>query len=104
MECVFFFKAEDGIRDGHVTGVQTCALPIWRRKPCKARRRGILDGFRGAATHPPTAKAVGSPCDADLPLEHYKSAKTRSQYVQIGRASCRERGEIPVVYGGVRQE
>src|SRR5437870_12700433 len=38
MECVFadvvgyvfffFFQAEDGIRDGHVTGVQTCALPI----------------------------------------------------------------------------
>src|SRR6266508_3923949 len=23
----FFFQAEDGIRDGHVTGVQTCALP-----------------------------------------------------------------------------
>src|SRR5690625_4463914 len=26
---VFFFQAEDGIRDGHVTGVQTCALPIF---------------------------------------------------------------------------
>src|SRR5207253_6249923 len=26
----FFFQAEDGIRDGHVTGVQTCALPIFR--------------------------------------------------------------------------
>src|SRR5690606_40372540 len=25
---VFFFLAEDGIRDFHVTGVQTCALPI----------------------------------------------------------------------------
>src|SRR5439155_11356262 len=24
----FFVQAEDGIRDGHVTGVQTCALPI----------------------------------------------------------------------------
>src|SRR5438876_524612 len=24
----FFFQAEDGIRDGRVTGVQTCALPI----------------------------------------------------------------------------
>src|SRR5260370_26118362 len=27
----FFFQAEDGIRDSSVTGVQTCALPIWRR-------------------------------------------------------------------------
>src|SRR6266581_5538594 len=26
--CFFFFQAEDGIRDGRVTGVQTCALPI----------------------------------------------------------------------------
>src|SRR5690606_39536296 len=26
---VFFVQAEDGIRDFHVTGVQTCALPIW---------------------------------------------------------------------------
>src|SRR5205807_2999915 len=27
---LFFFQAEDGIRDYKVTGVQTCALPIWR--------------------------------------------------------------------------
>src|SRR2546430_8392002 len=27
----FFFQAEDGIRDLTVTGVQTCALPIWFR-------------------------------------------------------------------------
>ena len=26
----FFFQAEDGIRDTSVTGVQTCALPIWK--------------------------------------------------------------------------
>ena len=26
---VFFFQAEDGIRDWSVTGVQTCALPIY---------------------------------------------------------------------------
>src|SRR6266511_4540905 len=28
----FFFQAEDGIRDFHVTGVQTCALPICRHR------------------------------------------------------------------------
>src|SRR2546426_9798457 len=28
----FFFQAEDGIRDYKVTGVQTCALPIWARR------------------------------------------------------------------------
>src|SRR5699024_12089520 len=26
---IFFFQAEDGIRDRNVTGVQTCALPIY---------------------------------------------------------------------------
>src|SRR3989442_9359768 len=29
---VFFFQAEDGIRDADVTGVQTCALPIYRSR------------------------------------------------------------------------
>src|SRR5437763_1059469 len=33
---VFFFQAEDGIRDTSVTGVQTCALPIW--SPCPSWR------------------------------------------------------------------
>src|SRR5437764_10029653 len=28
-DCFFFFQAEDGIRDTSVTGVQTCALPIF---------------------------------------------------------------------------
>src|SRR5699024_12176761 len=29
---IFFFQAEDGIRDRNVTGVQTCALPIYINK------------------------------------------------------------------------
>src|SRR5690606_40648351 len=36
------FQAEDGIRDFHVTGVQTCALPIWshsRLAPASTRSR-----------------------------------------------------------------
>src|SRR5690606_41808701 len=36
----FFFQAEDGIRDFHVTGVQTCALPISQRLQ---RRRGVQE-------------------------------------------------------------
>src|SRR5260370_10774454 len=34
----FFFQAEDGIRDSSVTGVQTCALPIWSSVPARHRR------------------------------------------------------------------
>src|SRR5690606_41118071 len=32
VDCILFFQAEDGIRDFHVTGVQTCALPISARR------------------------------------------------------------------------
>src|SRR5688572_32232503 len=32
----FFFQAEDGIRDLTVTGVQTCALPIWSKPEHRA--------------------------------------------------------------------
>src|SRR5256885_9063906 len=45
---VFFFQAEDGIRDYKVTGVQTCALPIWRDRaglPLQ-HRRPAGDGAR----------------------------------------------------------
>src|SRR6266581_3811258 len=33
LDDIFFFQAEDGIRDGRVTGVQTCALPISEGDP-----------------------------------------------------------------------
>src|SRR5689334_23456414 len=38
----FFFQAEDGIRDGTVTGVQTCALPISYRRPASDEARRPL--------------------------------------------------------------
>src|SRR5437870_12869460 len=38
VEFFFFFQAEDGIRDGHVTGVQTCALPILSASSTAAHR------------------------------------------------------------------
>src|SRR5574344_83670 len=48
----FFFQAEDGIRDDLVTGVQTCALPIFQRlKPLqkfpKQKKRRINNGKHG---------------------------------------------------------
>src|SRR6266581_6594596 len=48
---VFFFQAEDGIRDGRVTGVQTCALPISRLLHLLADGCGAdaLDGRDGMA-------------------------------------------------------
>src|SRR5690606_39794317 len=43
----FFFQAEDGIRDFHVTGVQTCALPIFEpplsQQVARLRTAGFSD-------------------------------------------------------------
>src|SRR5690606_14413395 len=44
----FFFRAEDGIRDFHVTGVQTCALPI-AGPPRPARGGGARVRLPGVA-------------------------------------------------------
>src|SRR5690606_39448218 len=45
-----FFQAEDGIRDFHVTGVQTCALPIFNRDPVRVDLGfTVLDTYLGAA-------------------------------------------------------
>src|SRR5699024_11816262 len=38
---LFFFQAEDGIRDRNVTGVQTCALPISAQRTSEMRDRRI---------------------------------------------------------------
>src|SRR2546429_1570707 len=47
VDCLFFFffQAEDGIRDVAVTGVQTCALPIYARSP--------YDGAEGRFAYQP---------------------------------------------------
>src|SRR5688572_7051537 len=38
----FFFQAEDGIRDLTVTGVQTCALPIFSKKKSLMKCQNII--------------------------------------------------------------
>src|SRR5690625_337153 len=67
MDFVFFFQAEDGIRDGHVTGVQTCALPILS-EPERVRRRAhdlvsTTEEFLAAAW---TSAAAGAAMPVDL--------------------------------------
>src|SRR5207302_5031490 len=50
----FFFQAEDGIRDFHVTGVQTCALPIFagrQASPPQARARSEASGRDARGAH-----------------------------------------------------
>src|SRR2546426_3334703 len=66
----FFFQAEDGIRDYKVTGVQTCALPIFEAGNAWATRSGarldnlIYSGTVGAGvdTFRSEERRVGKEC------------------------------------------
>src|SRR5207253_6807439 len=59
-----FFQAEDGIRDGHVTGVQTCALPI-----LSGARRGNVAADTGIG-NPDARPRQGANNDAALCRAH----------------------------------
>src|SRR5690606_39390977 len=86
----FFFHAEDGIRDFHVTGVQTCALPISRREPtatdaaAAARRVASPRGRRAAGGERRPRRAA--PRGRGLPRRPDPRPRR-----EIGRASCRAR-------------
>src|SRR2546430_14401120 len=51
----FFFQAEDGIRDLTVTGVQTCALPIFDRRASFSSARPYKQEVGGSRPSPPLA-------------------------------------------------
>src|SRR3712207_8707769 len=54
---MFFFQAEDGIRDIGVTGVQTCALPICRQEGI--RKRAAAFGL-AAADNPYSEEGIAA--------------------------------------------
>src|SRR5690625_7695642 len=99
--CVsFFFQAEDGIRDGHVTGVQTCALPIspWASEP-RRRCSGI---WASSGTWPPPARRSWPSCGSGSRCT--RRAVSCCSPVKIGRASCREREENEEGEGWVKKK
>src|SRR5690606_41784502 len=57
----FFFQAEDGIRDFHVTGVQTCALPISGDLKLAMKLQSMIDPLKDAVygAGEPTGEAHG---------------------------------------------
>src|SRR5437764_7740043 len=85
----FFFQAEDGIRDTSVTGVQTCALPIFPGRPAARPACGVAGGSlsygTAVALSAVAALTAGAAVAAPRPLAAVRG-KTK-----IGRASCRER-------------
>src|SRR5699024_11935712 len=106
----FFFQAEDGIRDRNVTGVQTCALPIytlpsdereyaqsdpWQLQQIMLNsgedRSDIRNTFQYLA-RPETFEPIPS------------AGKKKQIRDEIGRASCREREEVSGGDGEVKRE
>src|SRR5690606_40754173 len=105
-----FFQAEDGIRDFHVTGVQTCALPIsggdvfeiiepltkMSMPDLLAFTRMTGDLVKAMRHAPqPIVAAVDGICAGAGAMVALAS--------EIGRASCREGGEIRVCGEGVHR-
>src|SRR5690606_40343290 len=88
----FFFQAEDGIRDFHVTGVQTCALPIysplatWRpyhsAESCIAPGLGVEIFYR----HSPADEADIAPGLFRRHAEAYATPRTRSEERRVGKS------------------
>src|SRR5437764_3671151 len=86
----FFFQAEDGIRDTSVTGVQTCALPIYAL-PIEEK-----SGVPFASEIPGVMHACGHDAHTAMLLGAAQLLHERRQgFAEIGRASCRERVSVP---------
>src|SRR2546430_10293192 len=84
----FFFQAEDGIRDLTVTGVQTCALPIWARAPAtgestRISRQPIIGSSAVLTRTPAMTVPTIDPAAPSMVFFGLTEGK-------IGRASCRE--------------
>src|SRR5437763_2214082 len=85
----FFFQAEDGIRDTSVTGVQTCALPIWifgvrRREVVRFQDFPLVGISEALSSRVALANHVKR-------FRLFHLIKRAFLAGEIGRASCRER-------------
>src|SRR5207249_9643334 len=88
--CFFFFQAEDGIRDRNVTGVQTCALPIYAFAVA-----GLDYASMGAMSSGPTGDyrywQGARPDDLASMLPTPAARRLRSEERRVGK-ECRSRG------------
>src|SRR5437867_5129741 len=67
----FFFQAEDGIRDRTVTGVQTCALPIFEPP---VGGQDTLEAPEVVAGRRPAVEVLGYPAQEDLAVDRARPA------------------------------
>src|SRR5205823_11853748 len=87
---VFFFQAEDGIRDKLVTGVQTCALPI--SSGCARSAPGAARSSGRSALRTRTAVPLGAGRSGGWPRRRTGSrGRWRSEERRVGK-ECRSGG------------
>src|SRR5256886_9104933 len=89
----FFFQAEDGIRDLTVTGVQTCALPIFGRTLDVLNRDGFEPAAAFAAWEAVSTMALGAAVDdirETAAEEDGRPWAARSEERRVGK-ECRSR-------------
>src|SRR5690606_40866840 len=103
----FFFQAEDGIRDFHVTGVQTCALPILFKLSALASTiadnqvtQNFICNNELVNRNKPSPSAKGA--IRELLKRMIERSEEPSLGIEIGRASCRERAQTAVVGARLR--
>src|SRR5207244_10588206 len=90
---IVFVQAEDGIRDDLVTGVQTCAVPIYFGMVHDAEMHAAEDKRRKEEVEERNL-ADSASYRAEKSIAELGDKLTAEQ--KIGRASCRERGQIKV--------
>src|SRR3712207_4236935 len=87
-DVIFFFQAEDGIRDIGVTGVQTCALPIWPKEIYKiALTEAIVEMVKAGIGVAVLPNWIIKPY---LPLGGMVAIPIRSEERRVGK-ECRSR-------------
>src|SRR5439155_12594151 len=75
----FFFHAEDGIRAGHVTGVQTCALPISRHaSPARGTDRRRPHAVEVEPWLKDIAREIDNGDARAVVSEHHRDARRRA--------------------------
>src|SRR2546425_9045648 len=90
----FFFQAEDGIRDKLVTGVQTCALPIYIGK--RGRRGDEIGTIPGPSRRSGVPEPENAPNSPGMPHVPEKTSfprevlERRSEERRVGK-ECRSR-------------
>src|SRR5207249_8502627 len=87
----FFFQAEDGIRDRNVTGVQTCALPIYKWAMAIISSIGLIVPVELAMCAMLTIFVREDIFSLNSSKEISPLSVMETTFKKIGRASCRER-------------